>query len=393
MISKQDILERATEWRLRPEIVEKDYVLGWLLAALGQHAATSEGWVFKGGTCLKKCFFETYRFSEDLDFSLLPAAAYDAPTLLAILTDVTSLAAELSGIEFPPAMIEVRSRVDKLDRPTFFAKLAYRGPLRMPNWPRLTFDVTAHEPLLAAVSVRPVHQPYADAPSPPATVRCYSLEELFAEKTRALFERTRPRDLYDVVYMSTNAGDAIDLVAARVLFRRKCTEKRREPPRAGELASIVRGSDEMRSEWANMLGHQLPDLVPLDAVLNRLDDAIAWVDDEAAAPIEVPASLPVAQGERIVERRGAWERGDGSGTLDAVRFAGANRLLVSFRYHAKDRLVEPYSLRRPATGNLLLYAWDTADGQIKTFKVGDIRGARATQREFRPRYRVELTTG
>jgi predicted nucleotidyltransferase component of viral defense system len=30
----------------------------------------TESWVFKGGACLKKCYFETYRFSEDLDFSL-----------------------------------------------------------------------------------------------------------------------------------------------------------------------------------------------------------------------------------------------------------------------------------------------------------------------------------
>ncbi len=36
MIRKQDILERAAEWQLRAEIVEKDYVLGWLLAGLGR---------------------------------------------------------------------------------------------------------------------------------------------------------------------------------------------------------------------------------------------------------------------------------------------------------------------------------------------------------------------
>jgi predicted nucleotidyltransferase component of viral defense system len=75
MIAKQDILDRAREWQLRPSVVEKDYVLGWVLAAIAQHPATSEQWVFKGGTCLKKCYFETYRFSEDLDFSLLPDAA------------------------------------------------------------------------------------------------------------------------------------------------------------------------------------------------------------------------------------------------------------------------------------------------------------------------------
>lgn len=70
MINKQHILERAREWQLRPEVVEKDYVLGWLLAAVAQHEETAQQWVFKGGTCVKKCFFETYRFSEDLDFSM-----------------------------------------------------------------------------------------------------------------------------------------------------------------------------------------------------------------------------------------------------------------------------------------------------------------------------------
>lgn len=62
MISKQDILDRAAEWGLRPEVVEKDYVLGWLLAAIGQHAECSAKWIFKGRTCLKKCFFETIGF-------------------------------------------------------------------------------------------------------------------------------------------------------------------------------------------------------------------------------------------------------------------------------------------------------------------------------------------
>ena len=74
MIPREAIRERSAEWQLRVNVVEKDYVLGWLLAAIAEHAETSQHWVFKGGTCLKKCFFETYRFSEDLDFSLLTPA-------------------------------------------------------------------------------------------------------------------------------------------------------------------------------------------------------------------------------------------------------------------------------------------------------------------------------
>src|ERR1700747_3263345 len=101
MIAKQDILERAMEWQLRPDVVEKDYVLGWVLAAIAQHPETSEHWVFKGGTCLKKCYFETYRFSEDLDFTLLPEAMYEAHALTQTLREVTEIAHELSGINFP----------------------------------------------------------------------------------------------------------------------------------------------------------------------------------------------------------------------------------------------------------------------------------------------------
>ena len=46
--------------------------LGWFLVAVAEHPQAGSQWVFKGGTCLKKCYLETYRFSEDLDFSLLP---------------------------------------------------------------------------------------------------------------------------------------------------------------------------------------------------------------------------------------------------------------------------------------------------------------------------------
>jgi len=70
MIPKQEILQITTDTNLSAQVIEKDYVLGWILAGINRHAALSESWVFKGGTCLKKCYFDTYRFSEDLDFTL-----------------------------------------------------------------------------------------------------------------------------------------------------------------------------------------------------------------------------------------------------------------------------------------------------------------------------------
>src|ERR1017187_2189078 len=113
MIRKQDILDRAGEWSLRPDIVEKDYVLGWLLAGFAVHPVTSATWIFKGGTCLKKCFFETYRFSEDLDFSLLPETPYTAPAIQGIVAEVAIATSERSGIELPVDRVDIVSRKDK----------------------------------------------------------------------------------------------------------------------------------------------------------------------------------------------------------------------------------------------------------------------------------------
>ena len=76
MITQADIVERVTEWQLTEEVIEKDYVLGWLLWGLGNDPILGDKWVFKGGTCLKKCYIETHRFSEDLDFTVLPGGPF-----------------------------------------------------------------------------------------------------------------------------------------------------------------------------------------------------------------------------------------------------------------------------------------------------------------------------
>src|SRR5271168_4761083 len=81
LIDKREILDLAAQTSLTPHVVEKDYVLGWMLAGIYAHEELAESWIFKGGTCLKKCFFETYRFSEDLDFTLIKSEHLDADFL------------------------------------------------------------------------------------------------------------------------------------------------------------------------------------------------------------------------------------------------------------------------------------------------------------------------
>ncbi len=71
MIIRADIDDRVRLWGLREDVVEKEYVLGWVLWGMGADPLLHRTWMFKGGTCLKKCHIETYRFSEDLDFTVL----------------------------------------------------------------------------------------------------------------------------------------------------------------------------------------------------------------------------------------------------------------------------------------------------------------------------------
>lgn len=393
MIRRQDILDRAEEWRLRPEVVEKDYVLGWLLAALGADGETGVRWVFKGGTCIKKCYIETYRFSEDLDFSLTPDAMYDEADLRAVLTGAIQQADNLSGVRFGADALELRHRQNRAGTRTYEVRLGYQGPMGGPATPKVRFDLTQTEAILLPPERRPIFHPYPDELPAGATVHCYPLEELLAEKTRALLERTRPRDLYDVVLLLESGELRPDLERTREVLGRKCAAKGILPPGAAALVAQVKESAELAAEWENMLSHQLPSLPPLAGILERLPALLGWlgprvVKEPVAAPLR-PASTAAGEISAIRGRQAAQFWGVGQ-PLDLVRFAGANRLRIAFDYHGKQRDVEPYAIRRAGTGNLLLYGWELAAGHIKAFKVPEIRNLRVSDRTFTPRYRVEL---
>jgi predicted nucleotidyltransferase component of viral defense system len=100
MITKEEIQEIASQKQLDLKIIEKDYVLSWILAGIHQHKDINNTWIFKGGTCLKKCYFETYRFSEDLDFTILETINTNQ-NYKKIFTDISNWIYDNSGIELP----------------------------------------------------------------------------------------------------------------------------------------------------------------------------------------------------------------------------------------------------------------------------------------------------
>ena len=101
MINKQEIMEEAKKHNLPPNTIEKDYVLGWLLAGISEADSLQDSWIFKGGTCLKKCYFESYRFSEDLDFTLTNIEHRNPDYLKTVFGEITEWIYEQIGLEFP----------------------------------------------------------------------------------------------------------------------------------------------------------------------------------------------------------------------------------------------------------------------------------------------------
>jgi predicted nucleotidyltransferase component of viral defense system len=390
MIEKRDILDRAADWRLRAEVVEKDYVLGWVLAAIALDDVARH-WVFKGGTCIKKCYFETYRFSEDLDFSFLPGAPYEAGDIRHQLLRVAKRVQELSGIQLPAEHVVVYERANRQGQLTYEARVGYRGPLAIPNFPRIRFDLTNREPIIDRPVRRSILHPYPDGVPDQAQVRAYSFHELLAEKVRALYERSRPRDLYDVVYLLQNPPTGLRLSNVRRILLRKCRVKGLATPSMTLISGAAAGNPELATEWVSMLGHQLPVLPELDDVLGRLQELLAWVDVEEVAVLNAsPALQPSTDAGELYAPAGIQYSGAGF-SLETVRFAGANRLLLEFSYSGKPRRVEPYSLRRTrTTGNVLLYAYELGSGTIKAFDVRKIGALKVTTERFQPRFVIEF---
>src|SRR5258708_3920382 len=112
MILEQEIISIAGATKLLPTTVEKDYVLSWVLYGISQHSKLSQ-WLFKGGTCLKKCYFETYRFSEDLDFTVLDKSTYNKNEIQNALNDVAEIVYQNTGIDLKAREIEVKESLNK----------------------------------------------------------------------------------------------------------------------------------------------------------------------------------------------------------------------------------------------------------------------------------------
>ncbi len=163
MINRQEIMNFSREFGLGAAVVEKDYVLYWLISCIANHPEISTTWVFKGGTCLKKCYFETYRFSEDLDFTIKREEHLNQEYLIKVFRDIADWVYDNSGVEIPKEQIRFEIFANPRGSLSGEGRIYYRGPLQQrDNLPRIKLDLTSDEIIVLRTAQREVHHPYSD---------------------------------------------------------------------------------------------------------------------------------------------------------------------------------------------------------------------------------------
>ncbi|PCJ83286.1 MAG: hypothetical protein COA57_11650 [Flavobacteriales bacterium] len=398
MIPKAEILQLAQNYELLPTTVHKDYALGWLLRAISVHPQLST-WVFKGGTCLKKCYFETYRFSEDLDFTIPADQEIDVASIQKYLEEAVAEIEANSGLTFPRAEWKIEEYKNPRGNTSYQVKIPFEGPMQLQkkSLQRVKFDLTQDELLADDPTLRNLHHNYTDALEPAPQVLCYSINEILAEKTRALVERNgRARDVYDVVNISRNFRSEISSQRTVELANAKFEFKGLPAPSVEYVIGAI-DMEILSANWGDQLAHQINNLPPVESYITDLQNSIAWwLQPEVAEP--QPGIMPeAAQGGVQAERQmfPGISAAVPPSAMDQIRRAARNRFLVRVFYNGAERLVEPYSLRYPATGNEILHVWEVEKNGArlnghKSYKTHQLTYLSTSDQAFVPQWEVEL---
>ncbi len=260
------------------EVLERDYLLSWMLAGVGHVDSVRDTLVFKGGTALKKCYFGDYRFSEDLDFS----AVEGVPTGLALeeaMRNACGAAIRLCD-KYAPLDLHCERYTERDPHPgrqeafTIRARFPWHRETHTRVMVEVSMDEAIHRPALRRMILHEYGEPLE------ASVRVYSLEEIIAEKLRAILQhmarlaergwsRSRARDYYDLWRVLGAFGDQLDLEDFGSLLDVKCAA------RGVAYAGVEDFFQErmiglVETTWERWLGPLVPDLPPCEQVMVEL---------------------------------------------------------------------------------------------------------------------------
>lgn len=266
MIKPKEIQQKAREAGVRDQQIEKDYVISWILKGVAEHEQLKQTLVFKGGTVLKKVYFEDYRFSEDLDFTLLDDTI-ESKRIFEWFGEIFEYIREEANIP-----LEITD--DKLHEGggiNFY--IGYTGPLGgQGTHKKVKIDISKSEKLEFEPVVKDVFVHYSDVED--HRLLCYRLEEVLVEKMRSVMQRMQARDFYDIWYLLEQHRMDIEFYLNE--FADKCIAKNLNPadfPK--KLAERLPG---YKGRWQSSLSDQIQHLPDFEQVEREVDRRLRKVE-------------------------------------------------------------------------------------------------------------------
>lgn len=185
MITKEQILTLSKHFDIDQFTILREYIQIIFLSNL-YGLGEGDNIYFKGGSALK-LMFNSFRFSEDLDFTSL----LNEKELKALLEKT------IKRVNLEAPGVKVNSL--KVKRISLAARLNYsKSSLKFPLTVHLKFSLR-EKPKTRKIS--PLTTLYPISPYP--MVVHLSLSEILAEKVRALMIRGKGRDIFDIWYILT----------------------------------------------------------------------------------------------------------------------------------------------------------------------------------------------
>lgn len=230
------------------QIAEKDYFLA-LAIQLIYASPLANRLIFKGGTAFHHCFVPQKRFSEDLDFTSLDNN---------ITLDEIKIVLEADGT----------FRVNKTFQSKFtikISRLQYQGLLGQPGNIKVEVDHFQN------VVLPGITQEYNNVWKVVSSPLLMDPREICAEKVRAVAQRARYRDFYDLYFLFTSlridVNDAIEILGQKEIRTPILAENIwknwliAKEQMAGDLGSIYCSEDVPHQEIEKLIQNiQFPDI-------------------------------------------------------------------------------------------------------------------------------------
>jgi len=257
VIKPGEIQNKARAVGVRDQQIEKDYMLSWILQGVAQHSILSKAIVFKGGTVLKKVYFKDYRFSEDLDFTLLDDAVTNEQ-IFEWFTEVFEYIKEEANIP-----LEIIDNNEHQDGGINFY-ISYIGPLGgLGANKKVKVDISRSEKLVFEPILNNIFIDYTDQEE--HQLLCYSLEEILVEKLRSVMQRMQARDFYDIWYLLEINKMDIDFYISE--FKQKCENKAINPTEFH--TKLLQRLPQYKGRWQKSMADQIQGLPDFETVLRE----------------------------------------------------------------------------------------------------------------------------